>query len=213
MEAKDFLACMQKEEVPPSSINGLVPRGRSCFNIYDWEYGKYLFSIRKRVREMGMYALVDKEWTADLAKWIGERKCLEIQAGIGWLAKALSEHGVKIEATDDFSWGFMKKVPPVFPVKKMDRLDAIKNIDAEILIISWPHFDDAGLVDVCQAWGKERYVIYIGEDCGGCCAPEEFFEWFNADEEAPDFCMPSWEALHDSVSIGFFKKGDGNESD
>ena len=52
-----------------------------------WPVGT--FDIRRRVTSRGMWAIVDKTWTARLAAWIAGRRVLEVMAGAGWLAKAL----------------------------------------------------------------------------------------------------------------------------
>jgi hypothetical protein len=117
---------------------------------------------------------------------------------------------VDIVATDDFSWEFTEKYKGlVFHVLKEDRLEAIQNIEADILIISWPHFDDERITEICDVWGNEKPVIYIGEGSWGCCAHESFFSRFETIEH-PAFSMPSWEAIHDYVMIGKFKDEEKN---
>ncbi|MBS4199128.1 hypothetical protein KHA93_05595 [Bacillus sp. FJAT-49732] len=49
-----------------------------------------------------MFANVTVDWVHHLAKWIGTRKCLEVMAGYGYLARLLNYFGVDIIATDNY---------------------------------------------------------------------------------------------------------------
>lgn len=60
--------------------------------------------LRDTFLEISGYCLVAYDWVRPLAKWIGERNCLEVMCGCECLAKALRDCGVNVIATDDFSW-------------------------------------------------------------------------------------------------------------
>jgi hypothetical protein len=132
------------------------------------------FALKEIANHYGMWVIVDRTWTADLARWIGERKVLEIMAGVGWLAQALSEHGINIDATDDFSWSVPadciegRDFSPVYPsLRHQSAVEAVQASDADILLIAWPPADaDAIIEAVCDAWGTGRPVLYIGETPG-----------------------------------------------
>ena len=81
------------------------------------------FRAREECCKRGMWAIVDKHWTKELAKWIGNRKCLEVMAGAGWLAKALDFYKVDIIATDDYLWknGRHKEMKVVYTVEEIGR--------------------------------------------------------------------------------------------
>lgn len=149
-------------------------------------------------QRMGMYALVAYSWVAPLAEWIGKRRVLEVMAGRGWLAKALSSLDIDILATDDYSWKNSK--PLVHPVQNATALEAIANSsDRDILILSWPPYDDPAAYEAIKAWGSERPIIYIGEDRAGCTANDEFFDHFDIQET---WSLPRWYGIRDSLYIG-----------
>ncbi|MDY0315456.1 MAG: hypothetical protein RBR32_10305 [Bacteroidales bacterium] len=207
MTPKEFLDYLEKNKVPPNEIDE-KERGILHKKYYnDYSKLKAFYEIKYKIQRVNcMYALIDLKWTKGLADWIKNRKCLEIQAGVGWLAKALKHHGIDIIATDNYSWESIKQrsSSKIFPVFNMERTDAIDHYEnwADILIISWPHFHDSEIVSICKKWSK--LVIYIGEGNGGCCASEEFFDYFEELEDSPIIKNPSWEGVYDNVRIGTF---------
>ncbi|MCM1216002.1 MAG: hypothetical protein NC548_15955 [Lachnospiraceae bacterium] len=132
------------------------------------------------------FACFSKESFDDLIAYIGNRKCLEVCAGTGWLSSLLLDAGIDIIATDlgtwEKRWNFTDWSKQRIKFIDMDiPIDAVKAInkysDAEIVIMSWPEYESplANLVlNKCLETGKE--LIYIGEDQGGCTADDSFFE-------------------------------------
>ena len=188
------------------------------------------FGLRWEFIEYGGYALVAKDWTSKLAKWIGSRKCLEIGAGAGMLAKALLDCGVDLIAVDDFSW----KKFPLWKKNLGKRLwaeihwskshVAIRKYgkETDILIMSWPPQET--ILDLVT--GKSRYtgamavnavkqfkkynpdglIVYIGEDRGGCTANGAFFnavEFIKNDRNfnAAAKLFKSWPLIYDGLFL------------
>lgn len=191
----EFIAYVKRYEIPPSG-----PR------VYDWQHPNFAenYTARGECTKRGMWAIVDMEWTRKLAHWSGARQVLEVMAGKGWLAKALSLHGVNIVATDNMGWTNMHSDPTyLFPVEKLGARAAInKYPNADILLISWPPYDDPEIMKVCKAWGSNRPIIYIGEGQGGCTAIDGFFEHFY---EEDTLYIPQWDGIHDYITIGYYR--------
>ncbi|KKN81105.1 hypothetical protein LCGC14_0323240 [marine sediment metagenome] len=145
----------------------------------------------------GMWALVDMQWTSRLADWIGRRTVLEIMAGNGWLCKALGLHGVRCIATDNREQDW--PTPPVFPVRKVPAVKAVKRYRADVLIVSWPPYECDAIVEACR-WHGPRPLVYIGEGDGGCNAPASFWEHFDGD--ILEVGLPQWQHIHDWVWVG-----------
>jgi hypothetical protein len=171
---------------------------------------KEMCECREIIRkEFGMYALVDLYWTEQLASWMKKnniKKVLEIQAGKGWLAKALTKHGVEVIATDDFSWKTMKDGIKPFEIIEMDRVEATYTYADQVdaIIVSWPYFDDTAIVDDLAFWPKDKPMIYIGEHYGGCCACYDFFARFEEMDIEDVFELTRWSGIHDRVHIGYW---------
>jgi len=203
MKLKNYLKKISDGEIPSSPPEGFVPGGWN----YDFDINKECDIIknsmsRHECTKQGLWTIIDKKWTKILANLIGNRDCLEIMAGSGHLAKALSEHNVSIVATDDFSW---KTTHPnlqlVYSIKKMEAFRAVKFYkNKSILIVSWPPYNCNEICDACVEWGPAKPIIFIGEAEAGCCASDKF--WKHFEYKDVDCEMASWTGIHDKVMIG-----------
>jgi hypothetical protein len=165
-------------------------------NIFEYQglqYTEYGWFLQV---ELGMFALVDKTWTKELAKKLSElgiTRCLEVCAGRGWLSKALMEHGIAVISTD------INPERPVIDVEKIGANHAIrkykKGVDA--LIISWPFPGPAKTA--IKAWVMGKPVIYIGEGPLGCTADINFFKRFKVEQSLE---TPRWEHNNSVCMIG-----------
>jgi hypothetical protein len=208
MKHKDFLSYVRNKEIPPEPPDGTSIRG------YDYRFEKGFpdniisyWNAREECVKLGMWAIVDDIWTKVLADWIGNRIVLEIMSGPGWLAKALTKHGVRIISTDNFSWEFTGK--SVYSlVLDYDAVKAVKKyFKSDILLCSWPPYENDTIVRACDVWGPDKPIIYIGEGEGGCCAPDAFFTNFREIEPRIDIPLKSWYGIHDTVMIGNWTRG------
>lgn len=195
------------EEMEQANVPTQFPKIPSYYfpeNIQEWYQAKNTMR-----RKFGMYALVDKTWTKELAEWIGNKRCLEVMAGAGWLSKALAEHGVQIIATDDYSWfDGHKKINHVYTVENLDAVSSIQKYgnQVDILIMSWPPYSDNRAYKAMQEWGQLNTIIYIGEGYGGCTADDNFHNHFYTEAYNDlHFSMPQLDGLHDYVQIGYYE--------
>jgi len=88
------------------------------------------------VQPEGIYCFYSKELVAALCEIIGSRVCLEIAAGDGTLSRFLAQGGVRITATDDYSWTHTVKYNE--SVIKRDAKEALSIYSPEVVICSWP---------------------------------------------------------------------------
>jgi hypothetical protein len=202
IDIDDFKEYLKRCEIPPEPPKGSSPFGNT------WDHADISMWVgRDDIISRGMWAIVDKIWTKKLAKWIGGRTCLEVMAGAGWLAKALSEYGIDIIATDNGAWDARhSKMVIVHPIEKLNGIEAThKYCDRDILIISWPPYGDMDICHICEQW-MDKLIIYIGEDDGGCNAPEEFWQRFNTIKPQPRIPLMAWSGIRDSVYIGIYSE-------
>lgn len=61
---------------------------------------------------------------------------------------------------------------------------------------------DETICDVCECWGEEKLIIYIGE-INGCCAPKKFWQHYKYDKTIA-FPMKSWDCINDRILIGYY---------
>jgi hypothetical protein len=204
LELDDFLLKIKNKEIPLKAPFPL----KSYDHDFDFDKVMYESAARGVATKLGMWAVVDLDWTSNLSKWIGDRKCLEVMSGVGWLSKALSIAKVDITATDDLSWmeDAHKNSSLVHEILEYDAIDAVnKFLDAEILIISWPPYTCNKILEVCEQWGSDRPIVYIGENAGGCNAPDKFFNNFIEDDSV-SIEIPRYYGLHDKLMVGYWKK-------
>lgn len=154
--------------------------------------------FKRYLNNLGMYGVVDLSWTANLAEWLGDRSALEVMAGRGYLTKALRHHGTNVRATDNGSWNIRPLDPP--EVEPMDGLAAVNTYEAQVLIVSWPPYEGRDIISICDAWGTDKLIVFIGEPKFGCTACDEFYDRF--DVLPVDIPMPSHYGIHDRVMVG-----------
>lgn len=138
--------------------------------------------IRNKMIDLQGYPIITKRLCESLARFIGERKVLEVMCGKAALTKGLRDEGVNIKPTDLLCWdvpGFFDNVW-VDDIEKIDAVDAIQKYakDYDILLTSWmPYLDPIShkvLLEMREQ-NPNMFMIYIGEDYGGCCSCDKFF--------------------------------------
>lgn len=125
------------------------------------------------------FTLITGEFCDKLAKFIGNRKVLEVMSGKGVLAKGLIDRGVYIKCTDDYSW-LGQNLNQWIEVEQIDGVEAVKKYgkDYDILLMSWAPYEKPDAYNILMAMRKfnpNMIMIYIGESEGGCCADINFF--------------------------------------
>ena len=143
-------------------------------------------AVRDDITKASGYAVLTMAWLRPLAKWIGDRRCLEIMAGCGSLSKCLTDLGVDVICTDSYSWAGKAESwfeTPWMPVEKLDAVSAIKKYGSEtdFVICSWPYMDDfcyQALLAMRES-NPNALMLYIGEPANafgaGATADDAFF--------------------------------------
>ncbi len=204
----EYKQALQQGDIPKYPPHGASPFG------WDYDMTHYMDAMKLRswCNERGLWTVIDQVWTRALAQWAGDRTVLEIMAGAGWLAKALTENGVHVVATDDFSWGYRhRQMELVHEVQRFDATEAARQFPADILLVSWPPYGDEQIIKACNAWGPDRPIVYIGEGEGGCNAPDPFWARFYEPDDAPAIPLMSWPGLHDQVIVGTWREPESED--
>lgn len=153
-----------------------------------------------------------------LASYIGCRKVLSVMSGLCALEWHLIQRGIYVTCSDNMSW---------FDAERFneEHKKSIENFivgDAEevvrnyakghaFVLMSWPPFKRDSAERVLKAMRETNpncMMIYIGEDQGGCCATDGFFELAEAGKhsippkEREEFqqvkeCYRSFWGIHD----------------
>ena len=116
----------------------------------------------------------------------------------------LSIAGVAIKATDiDPTKNldeFIKE--PYADVETLPAVDSVEKYnDADCLFICWPEYNKSYAADALSKFSG-KYIIYIGENEGGCTANDEFFDILEKDwtcEQTVD--IKNWWGINDSMEF------------
>lgn len=190
MRVETWLRRLKSGEVPFSTPEALLHRAVALDQKPVVHISKMRSYVHARYR---MYSLVDQQWTATLAAMIGRLRVLEVMAGSGLLARALSDHGVNIIATE--------LEPPRRTFCRVHKMDAVSAVlhhrDCDTLLMSWPPYEDPVSEAVARAWGPDRPIIYVGEH-GGCTGSHAFNRGILVHHSLE---IPSWPDIHDRVMV------------
>ena len=131
-------------------------------------------------------------------------KYVEMGAGQGYWAKALTEAGAKVLAYDDGSWEYK---PVWFDVEKGTPESIRGHVDADTaLLLVWPDYDGNVASDSLDTYldeGGEK-LVYVGEGPYGCTANDKFFEELERMSLVDVERLPVWDGLHDRAF--FYRK-------
>ena len=84
--------------------------------------------------DLNIWGPIYKNFVKSLAKYIGDRKVLEVCCGNGWLSTGLMFYGVDIMPTDNFSWILSNRYKVNAYIKNMEAEEAIlKYSDRDII--------------------------------------------------------------------------------
>ena len=219
-EMQQIKSLLLNKKIPdeyPESISKIKPMElQKIYNIDKFDF-----------INISSFALITKTWVKPLAEYIGDKKCLEIMAGKGVLAKALSDYGVEIIATDNYTWKWHRKRDKKegqivkseelwCDVLNIDCLEAINKYGSGIsyIICSWPPYESTDLHKSLLLMRKVNSackLIYIGEGKGGCTAEDGFFNEARVITSDAQFnsiskLLRSWQGMYDKIQlINFFQ--------
>lgn len=109
------------------------------------------------VQPEGIYCFYSRELISALAVMIGTRSCLEIAAGDGTLSRFLKEKGVRIEATDDYSWEHAVRYPEW--VVRQDAKESLRSNNPEVVICSWPPSGNGFERQIFRTKSVQLYIV------------------------------------------------------
>lgn len=109
------------------------------------------------VQPEGIYCFYSQQLISALAEKIGKRSCLEIAAGDGTLTRFLAQQGVRITASDDYSWEHAVRYPEW--VARMDAKEALRHHAPDVVICSWPPAGNNFERKIFRARSVQLYIV------------------------------------------------------
>ena len=140
-----------------------------------------------------------------LANKLNNKKVLEVGAGQGWIASKLTELGIDITPTDLYPNSdnpyWKGEYSPFVYVEQKEAIDAVKEYDFDVLLMSWPCYGDDWAYETLKQLPCGKDLLYIGESYGGCCATPEFFELIDTKYKEWEIYThyEPFDAIHDQV--------------
>lgn len=113
------------------------------------------------VQPKGIWCFYSAPLVARLAALIDGRSCLEIAAGDGTLSRFLADAGVRITATDDYSWSDSIDFP--VSVLRQDARAALREHQPEVVVCSWPPADNPFERHVFTTASVQQYIVIASE--------------------------------------------------
>lgn len=101
---------------------------------------------------------------------------LEVGAGSGYLSVSLNKRGLECHALDKGNESCSR-----YGISRVLRRDFEKNVEEvdfsaySSILMAWPEYTGPMSEIVIDKMTKGQTLVYIGEDCGGCTATDEFF--------------------------------------
>lgn len=119
---------------------------------------RFLMPLAER---KGIYCFYSRALIDQLQQLIGDRSCLEIAAGDGTLSRFLRERGVRITATDDYSWQDRIAFPE--SVVRLPAQMALRQYTPKVVLCSWPPARNPFEGEVFRTPGVELYIAIVSQ--------------------------------------------------
>lgn len=150
---------------------------------HEWEiilegFHKNIFSLRDRYVPIFGFPIITKELLENLVEVLKGKSVVDIGCGPGYLSYHLKNNGINIRAIDkdiEENKYHFKKNCFTDSIEKVNFLE-LDSYDYDVFIISWPNYEETDIELLLDLIPKNSLVIYQGENYGGCCADDGFFD-------------------------------------
>ena len=164
-------------------------------------------------RLYGFVALTDR-FVEELAKFLKGKSVVSVMSGSCTLEKHLISRGINVVCSDTNEWAELEdkhyqrwkcRCPNML---ELDASEAIRQYGekADYVLMSWPPYATPAAKKTLEAMREvnpDLIMIYIGEDAGGNCATDEFFEAADfiedKDFEPVQNAFRSFVGMHDNI--------------
>ena len=130
---------------------------------------------------------------------------LEVGAGLGYWAYECQKVNIDYIATDKYTPKnndyFLIDTPRWADIEVTSARRAISKYPDRTLLICWPDYDCDWAFSTLVTY-TNKYFIYVGENCGGCCANDKFFNELDKNWiEIEDLGLKSFDCIHDNAIV------------
>lgn len=128
------------------------------------------------------FPLITKDVIREFSYMFHNSRILEIGCGTGYFIKSIREFDqtIKMIPTDDFSWDeehwVRKHINDIICLSGIDAIELYHD-KIDYVLLSWPPYLKPLAFDILERCIKYSIpMIYIGENEGGCCGDDLFFD-------------------------------------
>ena len=186
----------------------------------DVDYEKPLGSIeniqkRREFQTNFSWAIPSAKAVKSIVDFSGDETIYEIGAGKGYWAYFIDKMKGKIKCFDNPECVFhyfqspkkndcgqniadISQFQTFYPVDFCTPKEVFKKCkEANVLMLCWPEYDKDWAYEYINKI-KPKKLIYIGEEYGGCCANDAFFDYLEKNYKETGFTdIPQWEGIQD----------------
>ncbi len=149
------------------------------------------------------YNVITNKIVDTIKKFVNNDKILSIMAGNGLLEYILSKNNMNVTITENGDWE-IKPYSNCIPILNRDYSDAIKEFKTNVLLVSWIPYDEE-VCDIFDLFKGDKMIIF-GEERGGCCANDEFFDKLDENFDSEYIRMDNLPSIHNCLLLCTRKK-------
>ena len=185
-------------------IKGIIPTGGKRLSPLDYTSRSFedLYTKMDGFRKGVSWHIPTQELIDHL---IAYGPLVSVGSGYGYTESLAISKGVDIIATDinpTDTNGWCRDGDHSCDVENLEATEAIKKYNDRNVFMAWPPYDTPMAYNVASEMEVGNYLIYIGEEYGGCTGNDDFFEYLTENfEELSDVTIPRWDGIYDSCQI------------
>jgi len=131
---------------------------------------------------------------------------VSVGSGFAYTESLVKAQGGDIIATDlnpDQSNKWCREGEFYLGIEQLEAAEAISKYKDRNVFMAWPPYDDPMAFNVVQRMSGGKFLVFVGEDYGGCTGNNEFFEYLEKQFEnlETDASIPSWHGIYDNVYV------------
>lgn len=173
---------IQKRRKFQSNFSWAIPSVKAVKSIVD-------FSNNETIYEIGAGK---GYWAYFIDKMKGKIKCFDNPECVFHYFQSPKQNDCGQNITD------ISQFKTFYPVDFCTPKEVFKKCkEASVLMLCWPEYDKDWAYEYLKKINPKK-LIYIGEEYGGCCANDAFFDCLEKNYKEIGFTdIPQWEGIHD----------------
>lgn len=131
---------------------------------------------------------------------------VSVGAGFAYTESLVLQNGGDIIATDltpgpENKW--CREGKAYMEIEELEAAAAVSKYRNRNVFMAWPPYDDPMALHVAERMGGGKFLVFVGEDYGGCTGNDDFFHYLTKEFQSleVDATIPSWHGIYDHVYV------------